>query len=165
MILYCNGYNVTWLELVKPYGDCACKLLHPSPFTTTPYYIRYRKPGPPTPGVRRGLGVAPRKQIHYLGDQKRYARFIGRRPSKRRVLALLMVMPRALRQRSHPQAICQTMLGGGAGADLLCYVMILAWGVCVWVTGGMLLAWGVCVWVTGGAIVRRWAVWDGRRGG
>ena len=22
------------------------------------------------------------------------------------------------------------------------------------------MAWGVCVWVTGGAIVRRWAVWD-----
>jgi len=27
------------------------------------------------------------------------------------------------------------------------------------------LAWGVCVWVIGGAIVRRWAVWDGGRGG
>ena len=34
---------------------------------------------------------------------------------------------------------------------MLCYVMLLAWGV-----------WGG---VTGGAIVRRWAVWDGGRGG
>ena len=43
--------------------------------------------------------------------------------------------------------VCVSVPSGGR----LCYVMLLAWGVC----GG----------VTGGAIVRRWAVWDGGSGG
>ena len=44
-----------------------------------------------------------------LKEQKRYARFIGRRPSKRRVVALLM--PRLVYSaRSHPQPMSDSRL-------------------------------------------------------
>ena len=38
--------------------------------------------------------------------------------------------------RSAYKIVNTAVVGWGRGAVLLCYVMLLAWGVCVWVTGG-----------------------------
>ena len=54
---------------------------------TLPFTFHFHLQGPP-------YRVGPPAAKANLEDQKRYARFIGRRPSKRRVVALLM--PRAI---------------------------------------------------------------------